>query len=51
MTKQDEKNLEKADSCHICNKKYINNDIIVRDHYHITGKYRGSAHQHCNLNF
>ena len=51
MTKQDEKNLEKADSCHICNKKYINKDIIVRDHYHITGKYRGSAHQHCNLNF
>ena len=33
----------------ICNKKYTNEDIKVRDHCHITGKYRGSAHQDCNL--
>ena len=36
-------------------KKLINaifvTDIIVRDHCHITGKYRGPAHQDCNLNF
>ena len=24
---------------------------MVRDHCHITGRYRGSAHQSCNLNF
>ena len=30
-------------------KKYTNEDIKVRDHCHITGKYRGSAHQECNL--
>ena len=35
--------------CHICNIKYTNEDIKVRDHCHITGKYRGSAHQECNL--
>lgn len=23
--------------------------ILVRDHCHITGRYRGSAHQDCNL--
>jgi len=26
-------------------------DIKVRDHCHITGKYRGSARQDCNFNF
>ena len=51
MTKEDEKNVTNANKCHICNKKYIHKDIIVRDHCHITGKYRGSAHQDCNLNF
>ena len=49
MTKEDEKEFQKAKECHICNKKYINEDIKVRDHCHITGKYRGSAHQECNL--
>ena len=51
MTEDDEKELQKANECHICNKKYNENDVRVRDHCHITGKYRGSAHQDCNLNF
>ena len=49
MTKEDEEKFQKAEECHICNKKYTNQDIRVRDHCHITGKYRGSAHQECNL--
>ena len=49
MTKEDEKEFQKAKECHICNKKYTDKDIRVRDHCHITGKYRGSAHQECNL--
>ena len=49
MTKDDEEKFQKAEECHICNKKYTNKDIRVRDHCHITGKYRGSAHQECNL--
>ena len=49
MTKEDEKKFQKAEECHICNKKYTDKDIQVRDHCHITGKYRGSAHQECNL--
>ena len=49
MMKQDEEEFQKANECHICNIKYTNEDIKVRDHCHFTGKYRGSAHQECNL--
>ena len=49
MTEVDGKEFKKATTCHICNKKYTEKDIRVRDHCHITGKYRGSAHQECNL--
>jgi len=30
-------------------ERYTNKDIRVRDHCHITGKYRGSSHQGCDL--
>ena len=36
--------------CWICDKDYIDNDPKVKDHCHITGKYRGSAHRYCNIN-
>ena len=49
MTKEDEEEFKKTTTCHICDKKYTEKDIRVRDHCHITGKYRGSAHQDCNL--
>ena len=49
MTNKDEKKFQKAEECYICDKKYTNEDIRVRDHCHITGKFRGSAHQDCNL--
>ena len=49
MTKKNEKAFQKATHCHICEKKYKVDDVPVRDHCHVTGKYRGSAHQTCNL--
>ena len=49
MTDDDELCFRLEEKCHICNKKYTDKDIRVRDHCHITGKYRGSAHQECNL--
>ena len=49
MTQDDENEFQKAEACHICDKAYTIKDIRVRDHCHITGKYRGSAHQECNL--
>ena len=41
--------FKKATVCHIC-KDSLNNDK-VRDHCHLTGKYRGAAHNKCNLNY
>ena len=49
MKRKDEDKFKKADSCHICDKKYIEKDGRVRDHCQITGKFRGSAHDYCNL--
>ena len=49
MTEENEQEFKKATTCHICDKKYTEKDIRVRDHCHITGKFRGSAHQDCNL--
>ena len=49
MTDNDELCFRLEEKCHICNKQYTEKDIRVRDHCHITGKYRGSAHQECNL--
>ena len=44
------KQFQEATECHIC-KKGINRetDVVVRDHCHFTGKFRGAAHQACNL--
>ena len=49
MTDEDEQQYKAAEECHICGKKYKETDIRVRNHCHITGQYRGSAHQDCNL--
>ena len=49
MKRKNEDKFQKADSCHICDKKYTEKDVRVRDHCHITGKFRGSAHDYCNL--
>ena len=43
--------IKKATSCHICGKKYKKGDFCVRDHYLVTGKYRGPAHTACNRSF
>ena len=43
------KNFKKLKNVIFANRKYTDKDIRVRDHCHITGKYRGSTHQECNL--
>ena len=48
MTIEDEENHQNLQNCWICNQKIINNKDKVRDHCHITGKYRGPVHKECN---
>ncbi|XP_065654868.1 uncharacterized protein LOC136081480 [Hydra vulgaris] len=43
FTPENKHDFNSAISCHICGKK-LNKDK-VRDHCHITGKYRGAVHQ------
>ena len=49
LTKEEEDNYNKENIFYIC-KKEFNNDK-VRDHCHFTGKYRGAAHNTCNLRY
>jgi hypothetical protein len=50
LNKDDLLKFEKAEKCHFCKKDFTEADIKVRDHCHITGEFRGAAHQSCNLN-
>ena len=50
ITKEDNGYFENSTKCQICDSDYIDNDVKVRDHCHITGKYRGSLHGNCNIN-
>ena len=47
MTEEDKQDFENDNICRYC-EKYIETDK-VRDHCHLTGKYRGPAHNECNL--
>ena len=49
LTDEENVTFYNAITCHICGQ-YLNNDR-VRDHCHISGKYRGAAHNRCNLSY
>ena len=49
FNEEDKKQLNKASDCWICGE-YLGNDR-VRDHCHFTGRYRGPAHNSCNLKY
>ena len=49
FTEEDRKQFNKASDCWICGE-YLGNDR-VRDHCHYTGRYRGPAHNNCNLKY
>ena len=38
----------KETKCCICNGEF-DDDVKVKDHCHFTGRYRGAAHNSCNL--
>ena len=37
--------------CWICKKEFDENEEKVKDHCHYTGRYRGAAHNECNLKY
>ena len=49
FTEEDREQFNKASDCWICGET-LGNDR-VRDHCHYTGRYRGPAHNNCNLKF
>ena len=51
LTKQELIDFKNAKTCHICGYDFNEKDKKVRDHDHLTGKYRGAAHNECNLNY
>ncbi len=52
FTKEDKRKYEESTNCHICgNSEFIEENWKVRDHCHVSGKFRGAAHNTCNLKF
>ena len=56
LTKKEEQKHKGQEVCYICKKGFSTDDsnkkyLKVRDHCHYTGKYRGAAHDICNLRY
>ena len=56
LTEEQKELYENSKICYICKQnfdKYLKDKKYrkVRDHFHYTGKYRGSVHRICNLKY
>ena len=56
LAAKESKSYHKQKVCYICKTEFSTNDDNqkyhkVRDHGHYTGKYRGAAHDICNLRY
>ena len=51
MIDEEEYLFQKSNNCWICKKKFSNDWDKVRDHCHVTGKFRGIVHESFILNF
>ena len=56
LTKEEKKIHREKKVCYICKKGFAIDDdnkkyFKVKDHCHYTGKYRGAAHDICNLRY
>ena len=54
ITPEEEESFKLAEECWLCENpldmQSTSGDTKVRDHDHLTGKYRGAAHKICNIN-
>ena len=48
--KEENERFDKQTKCWMCNEEF-DEDVKVRDHCHFTGRYRGAAHNSCNLKY
>ena len=51
LTPEQKRDFRIAKRCHICMYPFKPGELKVRDHCHYTGKYRGAAHEKCNLRY
>ncbi|XP_049887050.1 uncharacterized protein LOC126381638 [Pectinophora gossypiella] len=49
LTEQELESFLTSKNCYLCNKLLFEDK--VRDHCHLTGRYRGPAHSYCNIQF
>ena len=47
---EEEEQFQSSNTCWICEKLIDNDDEKVRDHFHVTSKFRGAANWGCNIN-
>ena len=50
MTKEDNKDFKSSTKCWIYDNTYVDGDVKVIDHCHITGKYQNFVNRNCNIN-
>ena len=48
---EEEEQFQSSNTCWICKKLIDHDNEKVRDHCHVTGKFRGAAHWSCNIDF
>ena len=51
LTDEENKSYEIQKRCYICKKRFTKDHKKVRDLCYFTGKYRGAAHNKCNMNY
>ena len=51
LTDEEHRSYENQKLCHVCKKMFTKYDKKVKDHCQFTGKYRGAAHNECNMNY
>ena len=49
MTRNDNLVYDNSTNCHICNEEFGGDR--VRDHFHLSGKFRDAAHEVCSLTY